>query len=425
MRAVVVGSGLAGLTVANYLAEAGASVTVLERNEGPALGTSFGNSSMLHPSAAEPWNSPGIGRYLLRTLISKDPAVSLRLRALPSLTGWGWKFLRESSPASYRTNTLKNIRLALYSLKQMQRLRQSLGRSGDSSRCGMLELYRDEAALRHAHAARAFLEAHGVPFELLNANDVVALEPALAPIRGQLAGGLYSRIDEGENSFEFCTALESDLRRRGAVFRYGTDCSRFTVHRDHVEAAVDARGRSFEADVFILAAGSASTKLAQTAGISLPVRPVKGYSLTFCCAGMHGVPKIPLGDATLHIAVVPMRPDRLRIGGTAEFCGFNLFIEPARVARLTEHFAALYPAVRRQIEAEAITPWVGLRPMTPDGVPLLGRTSCDNLFLNTGHGHLGLTLAAASGKCVADMVVGNIPEIDPAPYALSRFNGRT
>jgi D-amino-acid dehydrogenase len=222
----------------------------------------------------------------------------------------------------------------------------------------------------------------------------------------------------------YCVGLAARLQQRGVTVRYGVTCqSLVKVSRNEV-AMVDTRGQSWKADAIVLATGSASPLLARSIGLALPIRPVKGYSITMPRPADDAAPNIPVTDPGLHIAVVPVGKDRIRLAGTAEFAGYNHEIAPPRITNLVRLLERIYPHYARRIGASNIVPWAGLRPMSADGVPLLGRTSIRNLFLNTGHGQLGWTLAAGSGRLVADEILGRKPAVDPAPYALARFNSR-
>lgn len=416
MRVVVVGAGLIGLTSAYYLQRQGAQVTVLEREAGPGMGTSFANGALLHPSLVDPWNAPGVLGFLLRNLGRDDSPMLLRPRALPSLVGWGLHFVHESSPRRFARNTQRNLVLARHSLAQMAMLREDTGLEYHQYFRGSLSIYRDAAA---AATARTAAEGHGIAFEWLDPGELVATEPMLADVAPQLAGGLHFTEDEGGDAHAFCNALADVLRQRSVGIELGCAVTGFEKVGTSVRIVV-AADRRFDADAVVLCAGVWSTALARQLQLNLPVRPAKGYSITLP-VGAGPAPRLPVVDHGLHAAVVPVGTDRLRVAGTAEFTGMDLSISQARVANLESLLQRIYPALAARTSGADIRAWAGLRPMCADGVPLIGGTHWENLFVNTGHGHLGWTLAAGSGQLIADVVAGRTGSIDARDYAPDRF----
>ena len=417
LRTIVIGSGLVGLSSAHFLQRRGHDVLVLDRAEGPGLQTSFANGSILTPSMPEPWNAPGCWRVLLASLARSDAPLQLRFRQLPSLAGWGIKFLRSSSPKAYTRNTLSNLRLALYSLEVMERLRGETGVDYDRSARGTLRVFRDAAALEAASAGAERLVSEGLPYLPLSTAQTIALEPALAPIAGQLAGAIHYPVDETGNAYRFCVALADYLRTQGVDFRFRTDVSRIETAAGRVSAVV-AGSERLVADRYVVAAGSFTTPLLKRIGVLVPVRPAKGYSVTFDRSAINTTLRIPVVDDALHAVVVPLS-HAVRVAGTAEFAGFDYSLPSARIRNLTTLLKRVLPNV--PFDPQAAKPWCGLRPMAADGVPIIGKTALPNLFVNTGHGHLGWTMAAGSGKLLADVMSGESPEISPDPFALSRF----
>lgn len=416
MRVVVIGAGLIGLASAYYLQRQGAQVTVLEREAGPGQGTSLANGALLHPSLVEPWNAPGVLGFLLRNLGRDDSPMLLRARALPSLVGWGLRFVRESNPARFARNTQRNLALARQSLAQMAILRDDTGLRYQQYSRGSLSVYRDERSLA---SARAAAEGHGIPFVGLDRDGLVRAEPMLAEVAPYLVGGMHFGEDEGGDAHAFCNALADVLRKRGAAVEMGCAVTGFDTAGAHVHAVL-ASDRRFEADHVVLCAGVWSTALARRLQLRLPVRPAKGYSITIPLAAGQA-PCIPVVDHQLHAAVVPLGADRLRVAGTAEFAGMDVSISPARVANLQALLRRVYPSLSAKTSAASISAWAGLRPMSVDGVPLIGGTHWENLFVNTGHGHLGWTLAAGSGQLVSDIVFGHASPVDAREYSPIRF----
>jgi D-amino-acid dehydrogenase len=417
MKVLIIGSGLIGLTTAWFLRRNGHEVAVIDRAEGPGQETSFANGALLTPSMAEPWNAPGCWRVLLGSLGRSDAAMQLRLRALPAMAGWGLRFLSNSRAAIFERNTVSNSRLALYALEVLQSLRQQTAIEYGRTARGSLKIFRDQASLDLASEALARTSAKGADFRTLSNRETAELEPALAPIADQLAGAIHYGADETGDAYRFCVALAEHAKQQGVDFRFGTEVTSLEVRSGRITAVV-AGSERFEADRYVVAAGSYSTPLLRRVGVNLPVRPAKGYSVTFDDHQDRPSLGIPVIDDHWHAAVVPLA-GAIRVAGKAEFAGFDLTLSQARIQNLLKLLREVLP--RARIDLGTARPWCGLRPMSVDGVPIIGPTPISNLFVNTGHGHLGWTMAAGSGQLLADLVSGNVPSIDPAPYALTRF----
>jgi D-amino-acid dehydrogenase len=419
VHVVVIGSGLLGLSTAYFLRRHGADVTVLERCLGPGLETSFANGGLLTPSMPEPWNAPGVWRELLRPRRADESApMILRWRALPSLASWGILFLKNSRRVSFDANTRKNALLASYSLEVLSQLRRDSPFDYRGAGGGTLRIFRDAASLNRAGDRARRLAEFGVRSRQMTAAEAVDIEPCLQDVLEHVLGAIHYPDDETGDAHQFCLGLAAEARSAGVQLKYDTCATGWKIHRDRVLAVQTRRG-PVEADHFVLAAGSASTSLAGELGIKLPMRPVKGYSLT-CPMPSHG-PSVAVIDDGMHAAVVPLG-DRLRIAGTAEFVGFDRRISPARIDSLLELLRAIYPVIHARLDRTSATAWAGLRPMSADGVPILGATRLLNLSLNTGHGHLGWTMAAGSGRVLADWIVGQAPQINIGDYEVSRFS---
>ncbi|HKE45399.1 MAG TPA: D-amino acid dehydrogenase [Steroidobacteraceae bacterium] len=419
MNVIVIGSGLIGISTAWALRERGAEVTVLERAEGPARETSFANGALLTPSMADPWNSPGVFWRLLHWVGREDSPMLLRPRALPSLARWGLQFIRYSSRQHYRHNTLLNAQLAVYSLRALQELRQQVRLDYASGTLGTMRLFRERADLDAALEMVEWLAQHGVHSRTLDRDATLGMEPALEPIAGQLAGGIHYPDDEHGDAFRFCEDLARHATERGVRFHYATRVERLEARERRITRVV-GESQSWEADAVVVAAGSYSPQLVANLGIRVPVQPVKGYSITVPLDGVRPAPRMPLLDDSLHAVAVPLA-DRMRLAGTAEFAGFDRTVTPARLENLRFFLRQTYPQIARTASGAGTTSWAGLRPMSCDGVPIIGATALENLFLNTGHGPLGWTMCVGSGRALADLMLGARPEIDLAPYSLQRF----
>lgn len=303
MKIVIIGAGLIGISTAYFLRLRGHEVTVIERESGPGLQTSFANGALVTPSTPEPWNAPGCWRVLLASLGRSDAPLQLRLRALPDLMGWGIQFLRNSSPERYQESTLRNVRLAVFSLDVLQNLRRQTGIEYGGTARGSLRLFRSDEALNAALRATDLLLAEGVKLRRLSREETVTLEPALVPIANQLSGAIHYSADETGDAHRFCDALAEQARLRGVNFTFGTTVSRFEVGSGRIVAVQTDKGRVV-AEHYVVAAGSYSTQLLRPFGLHLPVRPAKGYSVTF--DGTQSVLGIPIMDDDMHAAVVPV-----------------------------------------------------------------------------------------------------------------------
>lgn len=418
MKVLVIGGGLIGVTTAYALSRRGVDVTVLERASAVGTEASFANGGLLTPSMSEPWNAPGCWRVLLASLGRSEAALQLRLGALPSLFAWGVAFLRNSNPAAFERSALANLMLALHSLQVMDAIRQETGLEYSRGSSGSLRLFRDVRNLDRAFATASRRAAHGLRCSKLSVAEVIEAEPALSPIADRLSGALYYADDETGDAHRFCSALADHMRTRGVDFHYHTEVTSFEMASGRLTAVL-GQGWRFSADAFVVAAGHCSTSLLRRVGINLPVRPVKGYSITLPRPGIeHGL-RIPIVDDDLHAAIVPIG-SVIRVAGTAEFAGLDRTIRPGAIRNLERLLQQVLP--NAGCDFKAMDSWCGLRPVSVDGVPIIGCTSISNLYVNSGHGHLGWTLAAGSAQLLTDLMHQAIPSVDPALVAMKRFH---
>lgn len=417
MRVVVLGGGLMGVTTAWYLAGDGHEVTVIERETGVGEGTSFANAGLVTPSDSGPWNAPGTLGLLVKYLGREDSPLLVRPGALPGLAMWGLRFLWNSQHRLHRANAQANARLAVYNLVLLQKLRRDLRLDYDANTNGAMRVFTTAAELdaagRHAEALKPF----GVPCEILDARGVLAREPALATA-GSLVGGVYFPADESGDAHLFTRALAEHCAARGVGFRFGETVTGLDHDRDRITAVRTDRG-SVVADAAVVALGCWTPALTRMSGARLPIYPVKGYSATVDIDGWNEAPRMPVLHESLKVATAPLG-HRLRIGGTAEFAGYDRVLNPTRAAAVLKAALRLYPTLAPYAALPRVRQWTGLRPMTPDGRPLIGRVRLRNLFVNAGHGGLGWTLACSSGRLTADLLAGRAPEIDPTPFAAPR-----
>lgn len=416
MKIVIIGSGLAGVTSAWYLRNGGHDVTVVDRAPRAGMETSFANGGLLTPGMCEPWNAPDAWRVLLASLVRSDAPLQLRMHALPSLLRWGTIFLKNSSRVAYVRHHRSNLRLSMFSLTCMQRLRDQAQIDYGSGVRGSLGIFREREELDRAGAELRQLSGIGLLYRRVSCDEALELEPALAPLAGRLSGAIAYESDESGDAHLYCLALARRTQAAGAEFRFGAEAE-IEMHSGQV-AAVIVNGERICADHYVVAAGSYSTLLMQQAGVRLPVRPAKGYSITFENKEMPPLLNRPIIDHHLHVVIVPFT-DATRIAGTAEFAGYDTSLNPERIGSLLTTLRDLLP--QRAWDAEYATPWCGLRPLSPDGVAIIGPTSVPNLWVNSGHGPLGWTCAAGSAQLLAQLMSGRPPSIDVSPYLLSRF----
>ena len=421
MKVIIIGAGIQGVTTAWFLQRYGVDVTVLERYEGPGLDCSFANGGGLTAGFCEPWNAPGIHKVLLQSLGRQDAPILLHLKAIPGMLSWGLGFIRASRQEAFFENVKRNCELAGYSITQMKEIRDETGIEYRHSDTGTLLLYRNQESLDgHIRQAGFLREECGVASRTLDGNELVALETSLQPIRDRLVGGIHFPGDETGDCHIFCSKLAEIVSGRGVNFRYDTRVSR--IVRDDSSFRVELSGRDpMTADTVVVAAGAYSPKLVRSLGTRIPVYPAKGYSLTISMDGWENRPRHIMGEMDLRAGINPLGDEVLRIAGTAEFTGFDKSVPAARTGNLVRLVEAVFPELAEIMDRDSLNPWTGLRPMSSDGVSILGETPVPGLYLNTGQGHLGWTMAAASGRVVADIIMGRTPAVDPAHYSINRF----
>ncbi|HEY3858732.1 MAG TPA: D-amino acid dehydrogenase [Gammaproteobacteria bacterium] len=418
-KALVIGGGLLGVTSAWYLAERGLEVTVLERREATALETSFANGGLITPSQSDPWNGPGTALNLLKWLGRDDSPLLLRPSALPGMWRWGLRFLLSSRMKHWWPATEANLRLGLYSAAALRELRAQLKLDYDHLSRGTLKVFRDDEALEHSEILARSLAPSGLKHRLLDPDQAIQLEPLLLPMADELAGAIHYPDDESGDAHAFTRELEKHARQAGVQFRFGIEVTGIKTQAGQV-TALQAGAEEIKADTYIVAAASLTPALTGPLGLKLAMYPVKGYSLTLQAEGLAQPLSVPLVDFEQKIVVTPLGK-LLRVAGTAEFTGFDDRANPRRSASILKHTLRLLPQLAGRVKPEEIQHWNGFRPMTADGPPILGTTPYANLFLNTGHGPLGFTLAAGSSRAVADIVAGREPDLPLQPYSAARF----
>lgn len=412
MKVVVLGAGVVGTASAWYLTRAGHEVTVLDRQAEAALETSFANGGQISVSHAEPWANPTAPLKVLQWLGREDAPFLFRPRADLDQWLWGVRFLIECLPGRTRRNTEAAFALASYSRDCLGELRRETGIHYDESERGILHIYTERDLFEHAHGEVALLRERGFEVAIKSADECVAIEPALAHAKGKLYGGAYAVSDESGDARMFTQRLASLAGQQGAQFRFNVSVIRIELDAGRVSRVVidDEVGieESVRADAFVVALGSYSRPVLRSIGIPLPIYPVKGYSITIALEPEDEAPTVSLTDHARKI-VISRLGDRLRVAGTAELAGYDTEINEVRCQALVKRCFELFPRAGRPDAAQY---WTGLRPATPSNLPIIGRTRFPNLYLNTGHGTLGWTMACGAGHALADILSGKTPEPD-------------
>lgn len=411
MRIVVLGAGLIGVNSAWFLAADGHDVVVVDRQPGPARETSFANGGQISTSHAEPWANPATPLKALKWMGREDSPLLWRWSADPAQWEWGLRFLRECCPGRTRENIRAILALALDSRARLKALRRELGLEYDCLERGILHFYTDAAEFEHAIPQAALMREFGCERIVKTADECRAIEPALAD--APIVGGTFTADDESGDAQRFTAALAERCAARGVAFRYDTPLIGLEAAGGRVVAAHSANGEKLVADAFVVALGSHSPTYLRPLGVRIPVYPAKGYSVTIPLEAAALAPTVSLTDDGAKL-VFSRLGNRLRVAGTAEFAGYDTTLNTARIDALLRRVRQIFP--RLASADSGVERWTGLRPATPNNVPIIGRARLDNLYLNTGHGTLGWTMAAGSGHLLAELVAGRAPALDPAPY---------
>jgi D-amino-acid dehydrogenase len=417
MRVIVLGSGVVGVTTAYYLALAGHEVTVIDRQPGPALETSFANAGQISPGYASPWAAPGIPLKAAKWLFQRHAPLSIKPDGTLFQLQWMWEMYRNCDPARYAVNKERMVRLAEYSRDCMRQLRRDTGIAYEGRQQGTVQLFRTQQQFDSAAKDINVLRDAGVAYEVLQGAQLAAAEPALANVAHKLVGGLRLPNDETGDCQLFTTRLTAMARDLGVRFEFDTKVRRLEQAGGEIAGIVTDKG-VLTAERYVLATGSHTRALLQR-WFPVPVYPMKGYSLTVPIIDAARAPVSTILDETYKIAVTRF-DDRIRVGGMAELSGFNLELNPRRRETLELVVNDLFPGAGDTAQASF---WTGLRPMTPDSTPIVGPTPLRNLFLNTGHGTLGWTMAAGSATVIADLVGGKTPAIRADDLAVFRYAG--
>jgi D-amino-acid dehydrogenase len=422
MRVLVLGSGVIGVTSAYYLALKGFDVTVVDRQPAVGLETSFANAGQISPGYSAPWAGPGVPLKAFQWLFQRYAPLSMR----PDLSRWQlqWmsQFLKNCSLERYTLNKSRMVRLAEYSRDCLRELRADTGIQYEQRSRGTLQVFRTQKQLDVEFKDIAVLSEMGVPFQHVDPDGCALIEPALIHVKDQLLGGLHLPDDETGDCQLFTTRLAALAQTMGVKFRQEATINRLITQQNllsGVEIKTTHGIENLDADHYVVALGSYSRELMLSLGLNLPVYPVKGYSLTVPIINSDAAPVSTVMDETYKVAITRF-DQRIRVGGMAELAGFDLTLNPRRRLTLEKVLSGLFPQAGDVSQASF---WTGLRPMTPDGTPIIGQANSmyPNVWLNTGHGTLGWTMACGSGQVLADLIAQDKPAIETSDLQYSRY----
>jgi len=416
LKVIVLGAGVIGISSAWYLAKHGHDVTVVDRQRAAGLETSFANGAQVSVSQSEPWAAPGAPLKVLKWLFKEDAPLLFRPQFDWHQMSWGLEFLIECLPSRYRFNIQQMVNLGLYSRQSLQALRAETGIDYDHATRGIMQFYTEESDYNGAAAACALLSKYGIERHVVSPGEAIKIEPALQSLGAKLKGASYAETDESGDAFKYTQNLAALCETAGVKFLYDTtieairidssDANRISsvVVKQKMSSTFDA----MSADAYVVCLGSYSTPMLRSIGMTIPVYPAKGYSATLETTGFSGAPHVSLTDEAQKIVFTRLG-ERMRIAGTAELAGYSTELNMVRCEALIKRARELFPNAADYDHPQY---WTGLRPSTPSNRPLIGRAQYSNLFLNTGHGTLGWTEGTGSGRALADLVSGIIPDVD-------------
>ncbi|GBQ86223.1 D-amino acid dehydrogenase small subunit [Gluconacetobacter johannae DSM 13595] len=416
MKVIVLGAGVIGVTSAWYLAKLGHEVEVIDRQPAAAMETSFANAGQVSPGYSTPWAMPGLPRKALGWMLKKHSPLVIRPRVDFAMFRWMTQLLLNCNEHAYDINKTRMLRIAEYSRDCLTALRDETGITYNDRQRGLIQLFRTDEQVAHAQDDMRLLAESGVPHDLLDVERIIAREPGLAQARHLLKGGLFLPGDESGDAHMFTQRLAQKAEELGVTFRYETSIEALEPGATEILGVRTTAGR-ITGDAYVLALGSYSPLLLRPLGIRMPVYPVKGYSLTVPLTDESRAPVSTVNDETYKVAITRLG-ERIRIGGTAELTGYDLRLSPDRRQTLELSFSELFGGG----DLSRATYWTGLRPNTPDGTPIVGPSGrFGNLWLNTGHGTLGWTMACGSGRLLADLIAGRRPNIPHLDLSIDRY----
>ena len=416
MRVIVLGAGVIGVTTAYYLARQGAEVVVIDRQRGPGMETSFANAGELSYGMSSPWAAPGIPMKALKWLFMRHRPLFIWPLISPTMWKWCLQLLMNCNETSYALNKSRMVRVSNYSRDALTELMEEVTIDFDQRDQGTLQLFRTQKQVKAAKADQAVLDQFNSPYEVLDRDGCIAAEPGLRHVADKFVGGLRLMADRTGDCRAFTQALSEKAAELGVEFHYNVVINRFVSEQGKIIGVETEQGLE-TADRYVCALGPYAPILLKTVGIRLPIYPIKGYSITLPVTDSDAAPQSTIMDETFKVAVTRLG-DRIRVAGQAEIHGYDKDLGLHATDAVRHVVTDLFPKGGDVSQAEG---WTGLRPMTPDGTPVVGPTRYDNLFLNTGHGTLGWTMSCGSARAVADLVMDKKPEIDMDGLTAARF----
>ena len=417
MKVLILGSGVIGVTSAWYLAKSGHDVTVVDRQSSVANETSFANAGQISPGYSAPWAAPGIPIKAMKWLMQELAPLKINIKDLDTETMlWMTKMVANCNTKDYHINKARMMRVAEYSRDCLRELRKEINIQYDHRTKGTLQVFRTDSQVKGSKKDIEVLKECGVDHKILTADDCLAYEPALKHTISKIVGGLQLPNDETGDCHMFVTELARECENLGVKFVMDTNIEKVNKQGNEIVSVSTSKGE-LTADAYLMALGSYSTHMLANIGIKVPVYPIKGYSLTLPIEDYSAAPESTIMDETYKVAITRLG-DRIRVGGTAEITSYNMALLEKRRKNIEFSIADLFPHAGDLAKAEF---WTGLRPMTPDGTPILGKTKIDNLFLNTGHGTLGWTMSVGSAKFVSDVINSKTPDIDSTGLSVDRY----
>jgi D-amino-acid dehydrogenase len=418
MTIVVLGAGVVGTATAWYLKKAGYDIIVVERQSAAGMETSWGNGGVIHASEVEPWSQPGMPRKIIGWLGKENAPLLLRYSAIPHMWRWGIAFASNCTPARFRANAKANLDLALLSLRSLQEIGAEAGIEYDRATRGVIKIYRSEESLDNAQRSMDYLARHGLLYERIGPNRCIDIEPALQDTKPTLSGALFFARDEVGDCNKFTQGLAAACAKCGVSYRYDESVREIETNSNRVKAVITDKG-AIPADSIVVAMGSFTAPLLAKLGVRVPIYPVKGISITFPRGGWHSAPNMPIIDDSKLFGLIPIG-DRMRISGSAEITGYDTTPAAERAEAIVSNASFTFPKMMQHLNLAEARIWAGLRPVSPTGTPIIGRTRIDGLWINAGHGHLGWTLACGSGRILVDLMSGRRPEIEVDAFARPR-----
>jgi D-amino-acid dehydrogenase len=416
VKIAVLGGGVVGITTAYQLQQDGHEVVVVDRKPGVGQECSFANGGFVAISQSIPWSAPGALWRILRTMAQPDAPILFKPSQLPHVWRWGLEFIANSHEERCWENTKSVLRLALYSIETLRQFRQETNLPYSHRTNGCLKIYVDQRSLDGAATEQEPQKKLGLEFEVVSAERCMQLAPALRATEHALAGGIFVPAEEGGDCHEFTTALARLIVERGATLRLSSSIEAIEFDGDGIKSVRTSSG-TVTADRYVLATGADAPLHMSRLGVRIPIVPVKGYSMTVPRHTWTDAPNLQIVDENHLFGLNPLGNDRIRLAGLAEISGYDTAPEPRRTKAFFAGFLSRFPQLRACLDQTDKVPFCCLRPVTPNGMPILGKSRFKNLFYNIGHGHLGWSLCHGTARILADLMSNRTPDIDPSPYS--------